>query len=97
VDGFLVSKMLFSSVKRKDEKMDKIKGWLMLTGAASWRSMGIIIFFKPMMTLMFGVGNSSQAGSFPYLHERPSFHSISSFNRFIGILVYRWYQRGKNQ
>ena len=39
--------------------MDKIKGWIMLTGVAFMALMGIIIFFKPMMTFMFGVGNSS--------------------------------------
>jgi len=77
--------------------MDKIKGWIMLTGVAFIALMGIIIFFKPMMTLMFGVGNSSQAGSFPYLHDALLFTPLVLLIAFIGILVYRWYQRGKNQ
>ena len=77
--------------------MDKIKGWIMLTGVAFIALMGIIIFFKPMMTLMFGVGNSSQAESFPYLHDALLFSPLLLLVAFIGILVYRWYQRGKNQ
>jgi len=77
--------------------MDKIKGWIMLTGVAFIALMGIIIFSKPMMTLMFGVGNSSQAESFPYLHDALLFSPLVLLIAFIGILVYRWYQRGKNQ
>ena len=77
--------------------MDKIKGWIMLTGVAFIALMGIIIFFKPMMTLMFGVGNSSQAESFPFLHDALLFSPLVLLIAFIGILVYRWYQRGKNQ
>ena len=77
--------------------MDKIKGWIMLTGVAFIALMGIIIFFKPMMTLMFGVGNSSQAESFPFLHDVLLFSPLLLLVAFIGILVYRWYQRGKNQ
>jgi len=69
----------------------------MLTGVAFITLMGIIIFFKPMMTLMFGVGNSSQAESFPYLHDALLFSPLVLLIAFIGILVYRWYQRGKNQ
>ena len=77
--------------------MDKIKGWLMVTGVACLALGGIIIFFKPMMTFMFGVGNSSQADSFPYLHDALLFTPLVLLIAFIGILVYRWYQRGKNQ
>ena len=77
--------------------MDKIKGWIMLTGVAFIALMGIIIFFKPMMTLMFGVGNSSQAESFPYLHDALLFSPLVILIAFFAILVYRWYQRGKNQ
>ena len=77
--------------------MDKIKGWIMLSGVAFIALMGIIIFFKPMMTLMFAVGNSSQAESFPYLHDALLFSPLLLLVAFIGILVYRWYQRGKNQ
>ena len=43
--------------------VDKVKGWLMITGVAVLALFGIIIFFKPMMTLMFGVGDSSQAAN----------------------------------
>ena len=69
----------------------------MLTGVAFIALLGIIIFFKPMMTLMFGVGNSSEAESFPYLHDALLFSPLVLLIAFIGILVYRWYQRGKNQ
>jgi hypothetical protein len=58
---------------------------------------GIIIFFKPMMTMMFGVGNSTQASSFPYLHDALLLSPLVILVAFIGILVYRWWQRGKNQ
>ena len=54
----------------------------MLTGVAFIALLGIIIFFKPMMTLMFGVGNSSQAESFPYLHDALLFSPLRSFSRF---------------
>jgi len=69
----------------------------MLTEVAFIALMGIIIFFKPMMILMFGVGNSSQAESFPYLHDALLFSPLILLIAFIAILVYRWYQRGKNQ
>ena len=77
--------------------MEKVKGWIMLTGVAFIALLGIIIFFKPMMTLIFGVGNSSQAESFPFLHDVLLFSPLLILVAFIGILVYRWYQRGKNQ
>jgi hypothetical protein len=77
--------------------VDKVNGWLIITGVAVMALFGIIIFFKPMMTLMFGVGNSSQAESFPYLHDMLLFSPLLLLVAFIGILIYRWYQRGKNQ
>jgi len=69
----------------------------MLTGVAFIALMGIIIFFKPMMTLMFGVGNSSQAGSFPYLHDALLFTPLVLLIAFIGILVYRCINGVKTQ
>ena len=77
--------------------VDRVKGWLIITGVAVMALFGIIIFFKPMMTMMFGVGNSTQASSFPYLHDALLFSPLLLLVAFIGILVYRWYQRGKNQ
>lgn len=77
--------------------VDRVKGWLIITGVAVMALFGIIIFFKPMMTMIFGVGNSTQASSFPYLHDALLFSPLLLLVAFIGILVYRWYQRGKNQ
>ena len=77
--------------------VDKVRGWLILTGVAFMALMGIIIFFKPMMTLMFGGCNSSQAESFPYQHDALLFSPLVILIAFFAILVYRWYQRGKNQ
>ena len=57
----------------------------MLTGVAFIALLGIIIFFKPMMTLMFGVGNSSQAESFPYLHDALLFSPLLLLVAFIGF------------
>ena len=78
--------------------VDKVKGWLMITGVAVLALFGIIIFFKPMMTLMFGVGNSSQASNRSRICTTPfSSARLLLLVAFIGVLVYRWYQRGKNQ
>ena len=71
--------------------VDRVKGWLIITGVAVMALFGIIIFFKPMMTMIFGVGNSTQASSFPYLHDALLFSPLLLLVAFIGLLVYRWY------